>query len=222
MKSNRKYIYASIIFALTLIFIAVFIYVNSANYIKTPQIILPTDNQTSDKSIEYKNNMLLKDVVIDTQNYKDVILKLSRPEKYTMIVTNDIYAYDVKKSDTYTVLVMEDRVISKKDDIEYQADDEKILITQNRQTKEFARELFSDDDIMGIPTYEQVLDLVGQVKVSVEYINHEQTLKIEYQDEDYHQNYYISLVTGILVKYENFYQNMLIRQVTTANLSIQS
>lgn len=219
MKSNRRYLYASIILGIVLILAVLFIYFSSAKFIDTPEIQLPSEHITEQQKIEYENDKILQDIVIDEQNYKEIIEKMQRPELYFMSVLNEIYAYDTKRSLVTSVSVNAEEIVASRENTEYLVQGNVVYITKNEQTVQFDKNDFTNDEIMGIPSYEAILEIEGSATVTKTTLNGEQALEIEIKAE-YNEIYTVSLVTGMLMQYEVYSEDELVRNVVITNLVI--
>lgn len=221
MSTNKRYLYASIILGVVLVIIVLFIYFSSAKFIDQPEILLPSESTSEQQKIEYENQIILQDITIDEQNYKDVIEKLTRPLVYSMSVLNEIYAFDAQKSQITSVSVSEDSIVAIRDNTEYKVVDDIIYITRNEQTVEFDRLDFSDDEIIGIPSYEQLLDIQSdEVNIAKTTLSGEQVISIEILQEQTTEIYTISLVTGMLMQYRVLIDDEVVRNVIITNLLI--
>lgn len=220
MSSNRRYLYASIILGVVLVMTSLFIYFSSAKFIATPEIHLPSENITVQQKIEYENEQILQDVTINNKNYKEIIEKLSRPQEYSMSVLNEIYAYDAQKSQITSVTVTENSVMAVRENTQYEVIDDIVYAIKGEQTTEFNRMDITDDEIIGIPSYENLLDITGDIVVEMSTLNGEQALKVEIVDEQNLEIYTVSLVTGMLMQYEIYEQEVLVRNVLVTNLVV--
>lgn len=217
---NKNHIYASIILAIILVITVLVIYFSSAKFIDTPQIILPSELVTQQQKIEYSNSKYLKDIVIDDSNYKDVIEKLERPLEYTMSILNEVHAFLETKAVITNVTVAENSIIADRDSSRFEIIDDIVYITRGDSTVEYSRLDFTDDEIIGIPSYENVLEINSDVSVLQSTINNEQSLIIQTSDGNINHFYAVSLVTGMLIKYEVYENGSLIRNVSITNLII--
>ncbi|MFI3225933.1 MAG: hypothetical protein R3Y09_00875 [Clostridia bacterium] len=220
MSSNKRYLYASIILGVVLVITVLFIYFSSAKFIDKPEIHLPSENFTEQQKIEYENQQIVQDVTINVKNYKEIIEKLTRLQEYSMSVLNEIYAYDVQKSQVTSVTVTEESTIAIRDNVEYKVIDDSIYITKGEQTTVFDRIDLTNDEVIGIPSYEDILQISGNAIVEMTDLNGEQALRVEYIDAENLEAYTISLVSGMLMKYEIYEQGILVRNVEVTNLVV--
>lgn len=217
MRRNRKYLYATVLLGGTLILILLFIYISTDGFIGNNTIILPSENTIVKDKIKYQNDIILKDIDISTINYKEIIEKLSRPTEYSMSVLNEIYAFDEKKSQITSVTVTDQHISAIRDGIEYMLVNDLIYIEKNEQIKQYDKLDFTEDEIMGIPSYEQILDIEEDVIVEKIIFNQEQALRIKVGET---KIYTISLATGLLMRFELFEDDILVRDVLISNLVI--
>ena len=223
MRKDRRYAYASLAFGIVLVCIVVFIYSTSAKFIKPPEIILPDNKNTQEQKIEYDNKMITKDIIIDKTNYKEVISKLLRPTEYSMTITNNIYAFETQKTEITQVNVNKKYTLAVRDGVKYLADLQMVTITQGNNIKNIDRISITNDEIIGIPTYEDVMELDEEPNVFIGKINNEEVLVIEVYKKDLNitQKYYVSLVSGMLIQYDIIADGKISRQVVMTNLLVK-
>ncbi|MFI3116145.1 MAG: hypothetical protein R3Y12_08415 [Clostridia bacterium] len=220
MKKNTTQIFASILLGVTIISIALVIYFSSAKFVDVPEIILPSENLTEQQRIEFTNNKIIEAIVIDEHNYKNIIEKLNRPTNYTMSVFNEIYAFDAFRSEVTEVSVNNSTTVATRDSTEYTVTENEILVKKNNQTIEFDKLDFTSDQIIGIPSYEDLINLHTEVTVSDDFFNEEQAITITFSLEETTEIYTVSLVTGILMKYDILQDGNTVRSVSIKNLEI--
>lgn len=220
MSINNRHLFASVILGVILVLISGFLYFSSAKFIVPPEIHLPSENISEKQKIEYTNQQITEDIVIDENNYKDIIQKLSRPLEYNMSVISEIHAFDEKKSQITTVTVTLDKTLVSRDNIVYLIRDNIVDIIRSDQIISFDQGEFSVDEIIGIPSYELILNFDNDVLVTKNIYNEEQALKIESVTDFQTEIYTVSLVTGMLMHYEVFQDNILVREVSISNLMI--
>lgn len=213
----RKNFLAPIIFLIAIAITAGYIYVNSAKFIETPTIVMPGD-VTSE--IEYTNRNMLSEVEINTDNFKEVISSLSRPESYSMTVSNTLYAYDKQMSFLTYINVSGSNILAQKDDLKYLILNNQLSVEQGGEIKQVNMLDLTRDNIIGIPTYEDVIELESVEKASLHTINNEQVIVITAQENDLTNRYYISLATGMLTSYEVISGDKVLRLVMVKDLKI--
>lgn len=222
MKKNTKQIFASVGLGLTVIITILIIYLSSARFVEVPEIILSADSSSEQQKIAYTNNKIVEAIVIDEHNYKNIIEKLNRPVNYTMSVLNKIYAFEDYRSEVTEVSVDEFATVATRENIEYTATENTVIVKKNNQTIEFNKLDFTADEIIGIPTYEDILELHHEVLVEDDFFNDEQAITITfYLDENTKEIYTVSLVTGMLMRYDILQDDVEIRSVVITNLNIE-
>lgn len=215
----RKNLLAPIIFLVALAVTGGYIYINSAKFIETPTIIMPGD---ATGQIEYTNRNILSEIVIDTENFGDVITALSRPSEYSMTVVNTLYAYDTQQSFLTYVNAKNSNIKASTENLEYLLVNNVLNVRIDGEIKQVNTLDLTADDIMGIPTYEDVINLDTVEKVALHTINNEQVIVVTSQNENLGttNRYYISLSTGMLSSYEVVLGEKLLRFVTIKDLKI--
>lgn len=215
----RKNFLAPIIFLVALAVTGGYIYVNSAKFIETPTLIMPGDVSGE---VLYSNRNILSEIEINTDNFADVINSLSRPSEYSMTVVNTLYAFDSMHSSSAYISVRDDDLKVVTDDAEFLLVDDVLQVNYDGEVKQIDLLDLSTDDIIGIPTYEDVVNLDEIEKVALHTINNEQVIVVTWFDHDLGttNRFYISLATGILSSYEVVLGDNVLRFVTVKDFKV--
>ena len=159
----------SIIFGIVIISVMLFLYFNSANFIKPPLISLPS---TSDEEeIEYKNKFASNDSI-----------KVLSDDKDTLVNGEFVY-----------------------------------IMSQN-SVETFNKSDFSNDEILGIPTYEDISN-VSSAQIVEE--NSKKFIQIIDNTDNIVKEYYIDLTNGMLTKYIVREDDVIINEIIVENIIIE-
>ena len=203
-------IVAMVAVALVLVFIL-------SNNDSDVQIVLPTASISPDT--ETTGEISEEDTLLSVrpENVKDVLSTVVRPSSYHRRVEIDIISDSEVMTSTVNIWVRED---SRYAEITEGFDTKCVLIHNGQVTiwydekdgiHSFAEnEHFSSDDLLGIPTYEDVLDAgEGQI-VSADHITDSEgnsLLYVETKSDSgaYNYRYWVSLDTGLLAEAMTLY-----------------
>lgn len=197
------------------------LYFSSARFVDSPSIILPSEYTIENDVFQIENKFIYADIEITTENFKAVISKLFRPNSYDFTINNTIFAINSEKNIISNISLTPTEITINRDDIEIFATNELITFTQNSNEHTVSRKLYSNDELIGIPTYEDLLfDEFIASEVELLTLNFEDVLKITSNDSETTKIHVISLATGLLVRYEIYENNALKREVLLENLVI--
>lgn len=216
---KKEQIYAPLAVGLALVFFIIVIYFTSARFVEPPKITLPAEAENVIDKTEYESIFKYEDIEITLENYKEIISNLTRPKSYSFTVINEILAFSSGKTVEKTVIVDNGNIIATDGVTEFKTVGETVVLTTGEHSKTFARSLYTNDEIIGIPTYENILNDSFRADF-VEFIeeNNEDVLKIHEIAGTSKNIYTISLATGLLVQYEMFEEETLVRNVKIVNL----
>lgn len=209
-KNNTVKRFIPAIIVITLVAVGlVLTYVLSNNDSDT-EIVLPSPTasvETEQISETPKPDTLLS---VSPENVKDVLSTVSRPSSYHRTVEINTISDDSVATQTTEVWVRED---SQHFEISDNREKRHVVIADGRVSIWYDGEegihsfeenqLFSADDILGIPTYEDVLSLDPSLITSADYVtvnDGDSYLYVEFVSADnrYQYRYWVSLETGLL------------------------
>lgn len=218
---KKRNIIISTIFAISLLSLVYISYLYLNSYIETSEIILPTDDFKIEVEIEYQNTLITENVEINQENYKEIIEKLNRPEEYSFTVSNVLYAFFEEKTEVSTISVTKNETNIKHQDKSFIIKGNSVEVIENSQEKIFDIGVFSNDELMRIPSYEDILQTKA-TNVYVEDTQTEKVISVETYDDllDIKEIYKVSLSSGMLIKYEVYEDENLVRQVEIKDLVI--
>lgn len=219
MKTNNFLV--PVISGLAIIAFIAFIYYSSARFVDPPDITLPDENMTEQSKIEYINRYVYQDIVIDENNFKEVITKLTRPTTYSFTIFNTIYSGSDEKMKTSEAVVKNNEVTVVSDDVTITADENFVTFSSGEKINLYDRSLYTNDEIIGIPTYEDLLDMTETPKVTTTSDGTQDILELTYEQEDMRYIYSVSLSNGVLVAYQIYEADELVRDVALMNFFIE-
>lgn len=181
------------------------------------QIVLPSpsvspETESTEESI--KEDTLLS---VRPENVKDVLSTVVRPSSYHRQLAIDIISGDNVSTTTVDIWVREG---SRYAEIQENGDTRCVLIHNGSVTIWYdgkddvhsfdENDHFSADDLLGIPTYEDVLDADENQIVSADHItdaNGRSLLYVETESDNgaYRDRYWVSLDTGLLTEAMTLY-----------------
>lgn len=209
---NRN-IVLSVAFAILLIGTILFLYLNSADFITPPEILLPT-NEDSEEII-YNNKYIIEEVDINASNILDVIESLERPLEYSCKLQKTIYAYDTEKVEFSDIFVSYDKIRIIDDDKSTLIIDELVYVTSNNITNTYNLSSFTSDEIIGMQTYENITNVSSATLVTENDVKY---IKIITETDQKNLEYYIDLTNGLLVKYYETYEDAIIKEILLTNI----
>lgn len=218
---KKRNIIISTIFAISLLSLVYISYLYLNSYIETSEIILPTDDFKIEVEIEYQNTLITENIEINQENYKEIIGKLNRPEEYSFTVSNVLYAFFEEKTEVSTISVTKNETNIKHQNKSFIIKGNSVEVIENSQEKIFDIGVFSNDELMRIPSYEDILQTQA-TNVYVEDTQTEKVISVESYDDllDIKEIYKVSLSSGMLIKYEVYEDENLVRQVEIKDLII--
>ena len=216
MRNEKKHFLMSIIFGIVIILVMLFLYFNSANFIKPPLIILPS---TSDEEeIEYKNKYKITDVIVTKDNALEVIASLERPLEYTYTLNKSVFAFSQVKQKNSVVFASNDSIKVLSDDKDTLVNGEFVYIMSQNSVETFNKSDFSNDEILGIPTYEDISN-VSSAQIVEE--NSKKFIQIIDNTDNIVKEYYINLTNGMLTKYIVREDDVIINEIIVENIIIE-
>ena len=206
----------SIIFGIVIISVMLFLYFNSANFIKPPLISLPS---TSDEEeIEYKNKYKITDVIVTKDNALEVIASLERPLEYSYTLNKSVFAFSQVKQKNSVVFASNDSIKVLSDDKDTLVNGEFVYIMSQNSVETFNKSDFSNDEILGIPTYEDISN-VSSAQIVEE--NSKKFIQIIDNTDNIVKEYYIDLTNGMLTKYIVREDDVIINEIIVENIIIE-
>ena len=216
MRNEKKHFLMSIIFGIVIILVMLFLYFNSANFIKPPLISLPS---TSDEEeIEYKNKYKITDVIVTKDNALEVIASLERPLEYTYTLNKSVFAFSQVKQKNSVVFASNDSIKVLSDDKDTLVNGEFVYIMSQNSVETFNKSDFSNDEILGIPTYEDISN-VSSAQIVEE--NSKKFIQIIDNTDNIVKEYYINLTNGMLTKYIVREDDVIINEIIVENIIIE-
>lgn len=194
-------------------------------------IVLPSEQDaepvvTQDDALDER---MLKNIEITTDNVQKVIATLSRPAAYSYQVSNTLFYTDRQHT-----LLCQQNVLADKQRTDTLSDDGEIIQTTLRigdqfyawkpdSTQYFSGKNggFSDDSAAMLPTYETVLALDKQALTEAGMVNLEYIpcIYVGMLQQNYRSIYYISTITGMLVRADFYKDDALVRQCVVSNFT---
>ena len=206
----------SIIFGIVIISVMLFLYFNSANFIKPPLISLPS---TSDEEeIEYKNKYKITDVIVTKDNALEVIASLERPLEYSYTLNKSVFAFSQVKQKNSVVFASNDSIKVLSDDKDTLVNGEFVYIMSQNSVETFNKSDFSNDEILGVPTYEDISN-VSSAQIVEE--NSKKFIQIIDNTDNIVKEYYIDLTNGMLTKYIVREDDVIINEIIVENIIIE-
>ena len=216
MRNEKKHFLMSIIFGIVIISVMLFLYFNSANFIKPPLISLPS---TSDEEeIEYKNKYKITDVIVTKDNALEVIASLERPLEYSYTLNKSVFAFSQVKQKNSVVFASNDSIKVLSDDKDTLVNGEFVYIMSQNSVETFNKSDFSNDEILGIPTYEDISN-VSSAQIVEE--NSKKFIQIIDNTDNIVKEYYIDLTNGMLTKYIVREDDVIINEIIVENIIIE-
>ncbi len=218
---RKNLIFIPIIFAILSLAFIMFIYFTSARFLDTPNITLPDDSHIEQSSVSYDNKYIYEDIVINELNYKEVLLSLARPKVYSYITANTLFYNDIETVTTTYAKIDGEEITAIRDNVTYIALLDNIIIQSGGEEKIVSRTLYTDDELIGIPTFEDLIALENAVLVEFSSDTYD-ILSVRFHNEElgFDEIYYVSLSSGVLLKYEIYNGETLFRRVEISNLVI--
>lgn len=222
---------AILVFAAGIVFS---LYFSSSQYKNTAGITLPqrTDSGTTiEEEIRQENDRLIRDIEINTENVKDLIGMLKRPQNYSYVSINKIYSGTEFMLTTSRGKVLKEK--SKTVRYEGEIPQRHILFTNSnvyiwkngsKYFQKLGKGEFVYDDAARVPTYEDIMkaekieraELIsenGSLYISVDIAN-KATGNLE--------SYYISADNGLLRKAVFTKDSSVVAQVFIENVEIDT
>lgn len=179
----------------------------------------------------FTSNDALQGVEIRPDNVQRVIASLSRPEAYSYLVQNTLYEgmtaihtlkrrqyfkQDVCRTDEISESGNTQRTILRKAD--------KIYAWESNSDRYYSGKAgnFTDDDSAMIPSYKTVLSLgIDQiVAADISNLSYEPCIRIDATQGAYRSVYYVSTISGLLVRADILKGDTIMRQCLVSSLTM--